>query len=421
MISILASAIFILAYIAITLETKLHINKAAIALATGAFLWILVAVNGISGFEHELSHTILEIFNIIIFLMSAMALVEIIAHYRIFDVIQAKIYQHRPTDKKQFLTLTALTFLLSALLDNLTTTIIMIQIARKFMNDKNLLITVVGIVIAANAGGAFSPIGDVTTIMLWLAGKFQASEVITYGILPSLALYLVMLWTMLPMVKESGYDAPVESVEPLSKSETLVVFVAAASFTLPLVVKFFHLPPVFGLLLGLGVSWMLMDFFRHRKNTVKTHLTATTEQLMSKIDLASIKFFTGILLAVSALSLTGVLEKVSTFIYGSGDNIIQIILGNAFLGAISSVLDNIPLTAIAMDILPIQNPEIWVQLALMVGTGGSLLVLGSAAGVVAMGMVKELTFERYFKIGFLPALLSYVACLGVWWLQWVLV
>jgi len=418
MLPIIASVIFIIGYAGIALESKLHINKSGIALFMGASLWILLAAFGQLEFEEELIETVFEIFNITLFLMAAMALVEIVAHYRVFDVIQAKIFKTRPTDRKQFLTITALTFIFSALLDNLTTTIVMIQIARKFFKDRNLLIAVVGIVIAANAGGAFSPIGDVTTIMIWLAGKFEATEVIVDGILPALALYLTMLGIMRPMIKESGFDAELEPIEPLSKSEKLVVFTAASSFILPIIVKFFHLPPVFGLLLGLGAAWILMDFFRHRKHAVRTHLSCTTEKLLSKIDLASIKFFTGILLAVSALSLTGVLNTMSGYIYGSGDSVVRVIWGNTFLGAISSILDNIPLTAIALDILPATDPQIWVQLALAVGTGGSLLVLGSAAGVVAMGMVKELTFEEYFKIGFKPALISYIVCIGVWWLQY---
>lgn len=421
MLSIIASTIFVLGYAGIALESKLHINKSGIALFMGALLWILLAAFGHHDLEPELVETVFEIFNITLFLMCAMALVEIVAHYRVFDVIQAKIFRQRPTDKKQFLTITALTFLFSALLDNLTTTIVMIKIARKFFKDRNLLIAAVGIVIAANAGGAFSPIGDVTTIMIWLAGKFEASEVIVDGILPSLGLYLTMLGLMLPTIKESGFDMQPEAVEPLSKSETLVVGVAVSSFALPIVVKFFHLPPVFGLVLGLGAAWILMDYFRRRKYACKTHLTTTTEHLLAKIDMSSIKFFTGILLAVSALSLTGVLHKISMILYGTGESATQIIIGNAILGAISSVLDNIPLTAIALDILPTTDPEIWVQLALMVGTGGSLLVLGSAAGVVAMGMIKELTFQEYFKIGFKPALVSYLVCLCIWWLQWSIV
>ncbi len=419
MLAIIASAIFIIGYAGIALENKLHINKSGIALFMGALLWVLLAIFGTHEFEPELVDTIFEIFNITLFLMCAMALVEIVAHYRVFDVIQAKIFERRPTDKMQFLTITALTFICSALLDNLTTTIVMVQIARKFFKDRNLLIAVVGIVIAANAGGAFSPIGDVTTIMIWLAGKFEASEIIVDGILPSLALYLTMLGIMRPMIKESGFDAELEPIEPLTRSEKLVISVAGISFLLPMVVKFWHLPPVFGLVLGLGAALMLMDFFRH-KRSCRTHLTATTENLLAKIDMASIKFFTGILLAVSALSMTGVLNTISGYIYGNGDSVTHIIIGNTILGAISSILDNIPLTAIALDILPTTDPNIWVQLALAVGTGGSLLVLGSAAGVVAMGMVKELTFEEYFKIGFKPALAGYLVCMAVWWVQYAL-
>jgi Na+/H+ antiporter NhaD/arsenite permease-like protein len=177
-----------------------------------------------------------------------------------------------------------------------------------------------------------------------------------------------------------------------------------------------HVPPVIGILFGVGLTWMVVDIVKSRSNC-KTHLTVSIEQLVQKTDIASIKFFVGILLSVSALSTLGVLEYVSTYVYGSVQTTVAVIRGNIIIGLVSAVLDNIPLTAIAIDMLKTTSVQHWVLLALTVGTGGSLLPIGSAAGVVAMGMLRELTFSKYVRIGFLPALISFFVGIGVWGLQ----
>jgi Na+/H+ antiporter NhaD/arsenite permease-like protein len=419
MINFFALAIFILSYAAIALEHTLRINKSATALFAGAVLWLLAGMAGVADFQAQLAHSSSDIFSIVVFLLAAMSLVEILVHYEFFDVLRGKLLRLGLNDKKQFLLICLITFFLSAVIDNLTTTIVMIQISRKFFKGNNMLIATAGIVIAANAGGAFSPIGDVTTIMLWFADKFSAMEVILRGFLPAVSLCLVSSFMLSRKIKSDSYESTTEIVTKLSQSEKLIVYSVFASFLLPLVVSQIGLPPYLGLLLGLGMVWILVDTFK-RYVPRTTHLNATIEELVRKVDIASLKFFIGILLAVSALHVLGVLESIAHFVYGTDPSTMKLIIGNVGLGLLSAILDNVPLTAIAINILDIANSNLWVLLAITVGTGGSLLIIGSAAGVVAMGMVKELTFANYFKIAFLPALLGFFAAVLVWILQYLI-
>ncbi len=418
MISIIAVSVFILGYVLIVFESKTKVSKSAIALLTGGILWVLVGFHDQMLIEEEMLHTGYDIFNLVVFLLIAMSLVEILIHYRIFEVVKNWLTKKHLSEKGLFFVICAIAFLLSSIIDNLTTTIIMIQIARKFFWEENLLVAASGIVIAANAGGAFSPIGDVTTIMIWLAEKFTATQILTQGFLASLTLLVVGAGLLSFKIKEQQGMEGLETndYEPLSRSEKLVVATAGLSFLLPIIVKSIGLPPVFGLIIGLGVTWILIDSLK-AFSKVKTHLTASIEHLVQKTDISSLKFFVGILLAVSALGSLGVLEDLSHVVYGEDQTMFAVIGGNIFLGLLSAVLDNIPLTAIAIEILQVVDPRLWVLLALTVGTGGSLLIIGSAAGVIAMGMVKKLTFEKYFKIAFMPALLSYFAGIAVWGLQ----
>ena len=413
-----ASIIFILGYLGIATEHKTHINKAAIALVMAGVLWAITALVVPHEIEEALAETGSEIFGITVFLLAAMSLVEILIHYRLFDIIRAKIVERGFTLEQQFLALSAMTFVLSGIVDNLTATIIAIQIARKFFWGRNLLVMAVAIVIAANAGGAFSPVGDVTTIMIWIAGKFTAFEILSKGFLPALVIGLVATGLLIRKIDSSekrmeGGEEIQTVAAPLSRSEVVITVAALGSFFLPMVAKFIHLPPVIGILFGLGVTWTLVEAFRH-VSAQRSHMTATIESLIQKTDIASIKFFVGILLAVSALHTLGVLAYFSQLIYGADQSFMNVVFGNIILGLVSPILDNIPLTAIALSVLDVADPNLWVLLALTVGTGGSLLSIGSAAGVVAMGMLKKLTFGEYFKIGFVPALLSFAAGIGVW-------
>lgn len=413
---IVAIIVFITAYAAIALEHKFHLNKSAIALATGAILWLFVSLSGAPQLNEELVRAGADVFAIVIFLLAAMSLVEILAHYRFFDVLRGKLYALKLDDGKQFLLLSFLAFGLSGIIDNLTTTIIMIQIARQFFKGRNLLLMGAAIVISANAGGAFSPIGDVTTVMLWFAGKFSALEVIAQGILPSLALWVVANILLHRKLHNDSKDENKEVVTQLIQSEKIVVAAVFLSFLLPLGMSAVGLPPYMGLLLGLGGVWLLIDLFK-RYLPRTTHLTASIEDLIRKSDISSLKFFIGILLAVSALHTLGVLELLAEAVYGHAPSVGALIGGNISLGVLSAILDNVPLTAIAIQILNSTDSSLWVLLALTAGTGGSLLVIGSAAGVVAMGMLKELNFSNYFKLAFFPALAGYIAAVAVWMLQ----
>lgn len=420
LIPALAFVIFIVAYLFITLEAKIRVSKSAWALAAGGLLWVLVALVHPALVEEEMVHVGYDIFSIVLFLLGAMSLVEILVHYRFFDVIRSKLVALKLTNRAQFALIAGITFFASAIIDNLTATIVMIQIARRFFKDEELVLAAAAIVIAANAGGAWSPIGDVTTIMLWIAGKFTVTEIVSWALLPSLAIMAVTLAWFLPRVRERADDAPDEPVPALTRGETAVVAIALLSFLFPVAAKFIHLPPALGILFGVGVTWIAVELIK-RVSHVKTHLDASIEHLIQKTDISSIKFFVGILLAVAALNTLGVLGAISQTVFGTEPSFWSVVFGTIGLGFLSAVLDNIPLTAIAINILPVTDSTLWALVALGVGTGGSMLIIGSAAGVVAMGMVPQLTFGKYLKVGFVPACLGFLAAVAVWLVQHALV
>lgn len=412
---LIGGLIFVVSYLLIVLEHRLNFNKSGIAIVAGSLLWVLVAISGIDRPEiiHAMEMAGAEIFGILAFLLSAMTLVEILVHYNFFDLIRIWLSSLNLDDRKQFVLIGILTFFLSAIFDNLTITIIMIQIARRFFSGKNLLITVAGIVVIANAGGAWSPIGDVTTIMLWLAGKFSVLEIISQTFLPSLVLGIIVAFALSRKINIDTKDVKFEVAKPFSKGEKLVITASLISFTLPLFANLIGLQPYIGLLFGLGVVWLLIDYIKI-KSRRQTHLEASIKHFITKVDIISLKFFIGILLSVSALKLLGVLDIFSVFIFGEVQTEQRIILGNIIMGLASSVFDNVPLTAVAIDMIQTHNPWLWSLLALTVGTGGSLLVVGSVSGVVAMGALQELNFSKYLKIVFWPTLLGYFAAIGVW-------
>ncbi len=403
------------------MEHKFHINKAAWALLTGGVLWVIVAFAGTEALEEHLTETGSEIFALVVFLLAAMSLVEILISCGVFDALRAKVMAYKLDNRRQFMIIMIAVFFLSATVDNLTATIIMVQIARKFFKGNNLLVAGCGIVISANAGGAFSPIGDVTTIMLWIAGKFTAIGIMADAFIPS-AIIGVVAYLLLARKIDNQMDddtPPVVEHKSFSTGTKLIIASAAFSFVLPVLFKTIHLPPVLGILTGLGFTWLLVDYIGHRSNTgAGSPMSLNIEKLIQKTDIASIKFFIGILLAVAAMSTLGILETVSHYIYGADQDVTRIIGGNVAIGMISAILDNIPLTAIAIDILQTSDVKLWVLLAISVGTGGSLLSIGSAAGVVAMGLVEGLTFKKYFEIAFIPALVSFLTGIGFWLLEW---
>lgn len=387
-----------------------------------ALLWIVVAF---SGLDHEtvnelLNHAGAEIFGLIVFLLAAMTLVEVLIHYRFFDIIRARITQLGLADRGQFLLLMLLTFFFSAILDNLTVTIIMIQISRRFFSEERLLIAATGVVIVANAGGAWSPIGDVTTIMLWLADKFSATQVILWGFLPSLVMGIIATFFLSRHFSKNrgGHEKP-EKVF-ICRPEITIITLAFGSFTLPVIFHLAHLPPYMGLLFGLGVTWLAIEYFKHHsKRDFETKRTSL-ERLVQKTDISSIKFFIGILLSVSALGALGVLDTLSLLMFGETPSAERLIIGSSIMGLASAIVDNVPLTALAIDLIHVDMPVVWVLTAVTVGTGGSLLLVGSVAGVIAAGMVPELTFAKYARYAALPVLVGYFAAIAVWSLQYFL-
>jgi Na+/H+ antiporter NhaD/arsenite permease-like protein len=419
----LASIIFVMGYVLITLEHYWKINKSVTATALASILWGAIALGDsehsvVEAALHDLSG---ETFSLVVFLLAAMTLVEILVHYRFFDLLRVKLFALGLKDNAQLVLIAGIAFVLSAIIDNLTTTIVMVQIARRFFKGKNLLIAAGAIVVAANAGGAFSPVGDVTTIMLWLAGKFTALQVLTWGFLPAVALMGVSTWLFMREITGSTTDErPVQEIVTLSASEKTIIGLSFASFVLPLVAHLVGLPPFMGLLFGVGIVGLAIGFFVNTSGAQETHLSLDIEKLLEKVDITSLLFFIGILFAVGALGFLGVLDQISAGLFGEDPATSRLIAGSVLLGAFSAIVDNIPLTAAAIDILQTTDFRIWVLLAMCVGTGGSMLVIGSAAGVVAMGMVKELTFKQFLKIATIPAAAGYAAAIFVWYMQYVL-
>lgn len=423
-IGFLAAGIFGFGYLLITLERRFVTHKSAIALVMGAALWLIAAVALGSHpelLDEALTHAGAEVFGIVAFLLGAMALIEILVHYGLFDILRMKLSALKVTDKQQFLTMMVMTFFLSALLDNIAVTIAMLQIARRFFKGKNLIVAAASVVIAANAGGAWSPIGDVTTVLLWLADKFTAFEVIIYTFLPALALFLVSTFMLYRKLNNEDFVEKEETaIEMPSLSEKAVIGSAIISFTFPLFMNLLGLPPYIGLLFGLGITWMVIEFVKQKsRKEHRSHLTANIEKLVQSVDMSSIKFYIGILLSVSALSTIGVLTFISATALGEDPSRTTLLVVNVLIGVFSSIIDNTSLVAVAIDIVPSTDPVIWSLLALTAGTGGSIFVIASAAGVVASGAIKQLTFGNYLKIATLPALVGFVVGVAVWMLQHV--
>jgi Na+/H+ antiporter NhaD/arsenite permease-like protein len=421
----IGAAFFVLGYALITLEQKFSTHKSAIALTMGGVLWLLAALHlhgGGDELAHAISHTGAEIFGIVAFLLAAMALIEILVHYRLFDFIRAKLIRLKVDDSKQFLIILTITFFFSAVLDNIAITIAMLQIARRFFTGKNLLLAAAGIVVAANAGGAWSPIGDVTTILLWLADKFTATEVIKYAFLPSFTLFAVSTALLFRKLERANTEIrePGDLIR-FSRSEKMVVGTALGSFSLPLLVSFVGLPPYMGLLLGLGLTWSVIELAKKKAgSTNPTHMSANIEKLLQTVDLASVKYIMGILLAVGALSTLGVLLWLSQTAIGPQPSEGYLVAITMALGIVSGVVDNASLIAIAIKTLPMDDPELWSLAAIAAGNGGSLMVIASAAGVVAMGNFKQLTVGAYFKLATVPVAFGIVASYLVWYLQFKL-
>lgn len=430
---------FILGYIAITMEHSLRIDKLIPALIMMALAWAGIAFGldsfsqwfnshdsvlmDITGLNHEeklhlMEGTLLHHFGktaeILFFLVGAMTIVEIIDHFNGFLSIKKFI----KTNKKSLLLwiVCALGFILSAVIDNLTATIVLITILRKVIKETNLRMWYAGmIIIAANAGGAWSPIGDVTTTMLWMGNKVSAAGLIQKLLLPSLVCFALptFIATFLPIFK--GKIEEKETGEKFNRFGPIMLVLGLLMIVfVPIFKTVTHLPPYIGMMLSLGIVSLVGEFLSNRHLTLTAvedhdHVHGPTFKALSKIEMPSILFFLGILMTVAALESLGMIFTFGQDVNAAMDQNLFIIL----LGAGSAVIDNVPLVAASMGMFQeMMDSNVWHFIAYAAGTGGSMLIIGSAAGVVAMGMEK-ISFFWYLRNISLLALIGYLGGVGI--------
>ena len=474
---ILMVGVFVLGYVAIALEHTLKVDKAASALVLGVLVWtiLILDVSGIfnlgysqawehfrhsslltdfldknpeAGIVEQMKYFVIDnqiiehlgdISEILFFLLGAMTIVETIDQHQGFKIITDKI---TTTNKVKLLwILSILTFFMSALLDNLTTTIVMVALLRKLIDDKKSRWFFASmIVIAANAGGAWSPIGDVTTIMLWIGKQVTAGNIIAMVIIPSLFNMLFPL-LIVSMYMKGNVEKPqldenenTNYTSPFEQKLILILGICALLFV-PVFKTTTHLPPYMGMLFGLGVIWITTEIM-HRNKAHEDKRVLTVVGVLRKVDVPTIFFFLGILSAVAALQVAGHLHLLAGFLDKHVHNIYGI---NTAIGILSAIVDNVPLTAGAMGMYPImteamvqtsiepgymhhfiQDGAFWELLAYAAGTGGSILIIGSAAGVAAMGLEK-IDFIWYMKKISWLALVGYLGGILIYWLQELLI
>lgn len=414
--------IFVLVYAAIALEHPLRINKSASALLGAGLLWTLYALSQSDAHlvGEQLNESLMTTAQIVFFLMGAMTIVEVVDAHNGFEVITSKIKTKKLSTLMWMVGFVS--FFLSAILDNLTTTIVMVSLMKKLLEQREDRLFFAGIiVIAANAGGAWTPIGDVTTTMLWIGGQITALEIMKGLFIPSLINLLVPLTVTAFILGNRPVIAPQRSdadalFETSSFERNLMFFSGLAILVLvPVFKTLTHLPPFMGILFGLGVLWVVGDVI-HRKEEELRKQRLTLARALTRIDMSSIVFFIGILLSVAVLEHTHVLADIAKWLdttIGRQDVIVMVI------GLVSAVVDNVPLVAASMGMYSLETypPDsfLWEFLAYCAGTGGSILIIGSAAGVAAMGLEK-IDFIWYVKkisglalIGYLAGAVFYIA------------
>ncbi len=425
---IILVSIFVLGYLAITLEHSLKVDKLIPALAMMAILWALISLFHLPVFEVDtelkqlkpthideiLLHHLGKTAEILVFLLGAMTIVEIIDYFNGFYTIKSFI---KTKSKKGLLFIfSILAFILSAIIDNLTATIVLITILQKVIKVRDTRIWFVGlIIIAANAGGAWSPIGDVTTTMLWIGKKVTTGKLISYLLIPSLVCMLipVLCASLLPAFKGNIMDEVEEDLEHNKRHKygaTMLYLGLSAIVFVPIFKTLTHLPPYVGMMLSLAVVATFAEIFSKAKINITSVDDAHTEDAshspvhssLSKIELPSILFFLGILLAVAALESLGLLFEFAGTLNATIPNSDIVIM---LLGVGSAVIDNVPLVAASIGMFSeLLDDPLWHFIAFSAGTGGSMLIIGSAAGVVAMGMEKMDFFWYLKKISWLAAI-----------------
>ncbi len=403
-------AVFSIGYLGIIFEHFIKINKGAIALTIAVLLWALYFLSNnvvVTQDLETLSHHVSDISQIIFFLLGAMTLVEMIDSHKGFKITTDRI---RTTSTRSLLWIVGgLAFFLSGVLDNLTTTILMVSLIRKILPDskKRALFSCV-IVIAANAGGAWTPIGDVTTTMLWIHGQISSMAIMKSLFLPSLISVLVpLLYYSFKLRNDPPLLFNNQKTETAEPKARIVFYLGIGGLIFVPIFKYFTgLPPFMGILLSLGILWIVTDNL-HIKHQDREHLRISS--ILHKIDTSSVLFFLGILLCVAALQTAGMLDSIAKWLLEDVKNLPLIA---TFIGFFSAIIDNVPLVAAIMGMYPLtQFPTdhtFWHMIAYTAGTGGSLLIIGSSAGVAMMGM-ENMDFITYMKKATLPTLIGFLA------------
>ncbi len=432
--------IFIVGYVLIASEHLLHINKATFALIMCGILWAIYAV---CGHDPDLSEEMVTVLGdtceIVVFLIGAMTIVELIDRYGGFSIMVERI--HAASKRRLMWILVIVAFLLSAILDNMTTTIIMVMMLRRMLSDrKERWMFACVIVLAANAGGAWSPIGDITTIMLWMKNYVSSVDLIANLFIPSLISVLVPTFIASRMIS----SAPVERLNSQDTrtgyvmsehhhglSVLILICGVAGLLFVPVFKAATHLPPYMGILISLGVLWLLTELIvRHYDLDGK--IEGRISQVMRNIDMSTILFFLGILMAVAALGQAGILESLAAWL---NETFHEVYIINGIIGVMSSIVDNVPLVAACMEMYPVANDAMiaasadpaytlqfvedglfWHLLTFCAGCGGSMLIIGSAAGVVAMD-IEKIPFMWYVRNISWLALIGYLAGMAVIWLE----
>ena len=413
--------LFILGYAAIAFEHVIKINKTASALITGVLCWVIYVMGSTDTVlvSSQLYEHLGQISSILFFLLSAMTIVELIDAHDGFEAITSRI---KTTDQRKLLWIICIvTFFLSAVLDNLTTTIVMVSLLRKLINEKESRMFFIGmVVISANAGGAWTPIGDVTTTMLWIGGQITTGNIMVKLFLPSIACLLVPL-IILSFRLKGKLETPKQETRTGEKTSNfernLVLWMGiGVLISVPVFKTVTHLPPFMGILLGVGILWVATEIIHRNKNDADKGIYSVVHALR-KADVPSVLFFLGILVAISALESTHLLADLAVYMDQTIGNLNIIVIS---IGLLSSIVDNVPLVAAAMGMYDLQtyptDHYFWEFIAYCAGTGGSCLIIGSAAGVAAMGMEK-IDFWWYVKKITLLALIGYFAGAFIYILQ----
>lgn len=428
--------LFVIGYMGIASEHVLHVNKATFALILCGVLWSVYAM---CGHDPNLSQDMItalgDTCEIVVFLIGAMTIVELIDRYGGFNIVVSRI--HAKNKRGLLWTMSSLAFFLSAILDNMTTTIIMVMMLRRMLTDqKERWIFASVIVLAANAGGVWSPIGDITTIMLWMKNYVSSGDLVTNLLLPASISLVIPTWI-------ASYSIKPGPIEELNESDKRIGYVlsehhpgisiailicgVAGLLFVPVFKAVTHLPPYMGILLSLGILWLVTELIvRHFKLDGK--IEGRISQIVRHIDMSTIMFFLGILMAVAALSQSGILGEMAAWL---NENVHEVYIINIIIGILSSIIDNVPLVAACMDMYPVMTDSMlavsadpsyemfftegglfWRLLTFSAGVGGSMMIIGSAAGVVAMG-IEKIPFMWYVKRISWLALVGFLSGIGV--------